>query len=180
VLKTRYEKKRQPWQKFYDTADWRNTSNLLKSCNPICQRILHTGNQCEKPSTIGHHLVDPRDAPKLRLAFSNLVAVCAGCHPGGAKGADEMAEIYVHTIGPLDAFYKHTPDGGWPRWHKMYVASENPPVPSFSKSTAVGDEVLDAALASYQKMADTTNGQTKPGRNHRPSKSNTSTRHTVA
>jgi hypothetical protein len=162
VLKPpRYDKKRQLHQKFYDTADWRTTSNLLKTCNPICQRILPDGKQCEKPSTIGHHIVDPRDAPQLRLAFSNLVAVCARCHPGGAKGADETTEIYVRTIGPLEAEYKHSPDGGYPRWHKLYVASSSPLMPSSSKSTALGDGVLDAALAAYQKLAETSNGKTR-------------------
>ena len=140
---------RQPHQRFYDTADWRDTSNLLKSCNPICQRILPNGSQCNHPPTISHHLIDPRNAPHLRLAFSNLVAVCAEHHPGGQKGANDEVEVYCHTIGLLKAVYKHTPDGGWPSWRPEYNPANVKP-PSTNKATAIGDAALDAALAAYQ------------------------------
>jgi hypothetical protein len=155
----KYEKgPRRPWQRFYDSADWRDTSNLLKSCNPICQRILPDGSQCNHPPTIGHHLVDPRVAPALRLAFSNLVAVCAAHHPGGQPGANDAVEVYCHTIGPLKAVYKHTPNGGYPCWHENFNPAEVKP-PSTSKSTIVGDAALDAAIAAYsQKLSAPENG----------------------
>ena len=148
---TRYEKgPRKQWQKFYDTADWRETSNTLKRYNPLCQRILADGKQCQKPPTVSHHLIDPRNAPHLRLAFSNLVAVCANHHPGGQCGADE-AEVYCRTIGPMEASYAHGHDI-WPSWHRNYIPLACAP-PSPTKATAIGDAALDAALDAYQKMA---------------------------
>lgn len=158
MLKQRYDKKRQPHQRFYDSSDWRTTSNLLKSCNPICQRISPDGKQCSHPPTISHHLIDPRNAPHLRLVFSNLVAVCAAHHPNGQPGANDEVEVYCHTVGPLKAIYKHTPDGGWPQWHENFKPEDVKP-PAMGKSTIVGDAALDRALAAYQKLAETPNGK---------------------
>jgi hypothetical protein len=154
----KYEKgPRRPWQKFYDTADWRDTSSLLKSYNGICQRILPDGTQCQNPSTIGHHSLDPRDAPHLCLAWSNLVAVCAEHHEGGQRG-ETQGETYCHTIGPMNAVYKHVPDGGYPCWRPEYNPAEIKP-PSKSKATAIGDAALDAAIAAYsQKLSTAENG----------------------
>lgn len=145
---------RQPHQKFYDTADWAQTSKLVKHYNPQCQRILPDGTQCTHPPTITHHLIDPRDAAHLCLSWSNLVAVCAEHHEGGQRG-ETQDETYCHTIGPLSAVYKHVPDGGYPCWRPEYNPAEIKP-PSKSKSTIVGDALLDAAIAAYQKAAETT------------------------
>lgn len=105
-------------RKFYNTADWSKTTKLMKIYNPQCQRI-ENGKQCMHTPEVTHHLQDPKDAPHLRLAWSNLVAVCAPHHPGGQRGASDN-EVYVYTIGPLQSVFKHSPDGGWPEWHRNF------------------------------------------------------------
>jgi hypothetical protein len=93
-------------RRFYDTAAWAECSRNIRTYNPVCQRILEDGRQCKNPPAAVHHLEDPKDAPNLKLAWSNLVAVCTEHHAGGQRG-ETQGEKYVHTIGPLNAVFKH-------------------------------------------------------------------------
>jgi hypothetical protein len=66
-------------------AAWISTSKLMRRLNPVCQKIVNDGlyrnEQCHNPAALVHHLVSPRQDPKLFLVASNLVALCAHCHP---------------------------------------------------------------------------------------------------
>jgi hypothetical protein len=79
----------------YNSKEWKTFRPLLISRNPVCQRI-NAGEQCRQPSTIAHHLIDPRIRPDLKLSASNVVAVCKNCHPGGQAG-DNDKNSYVAT-----------------------------------------------------------------------------------
>lgn len=136
-------------QKFYDSGRWRyHTSPLVRKCNPICQRILDGGIQCDQPSEVVHHLVDPTVNPKRAHDFANLVATCAKHHPGGQPG-ETQGYTYCATIGLLEMVYYH-PGGLLPSWHDKY----KPPVPNSTGalpgtlSTVLGDDRLNQALGS--------------------------------
>jgi hypothetical protein len=135
------------WRKnpLYQTRAWRNTSALLRQKNPICQRIEH-GVQCNRKSEVVHHLQDPEKAPALALAWSNLVAVCAACHPAGRPGAS-VEETYCDTYGPMDAVYPHR--HGPASWKQGTTLNAEPSaalmVDTSSLGTTAQREALDAA-----------------------------------
>ena len=134
----------------YDTRQWRDrTSPQVRKCNPICQRIDDTGQQCTRPSKIVHHLKDPKDAPEKALSWDNLVAVCVECHPGGQRGADPT-ERYCATIGLMGMIYYHGLQL-LPCWHRDYKPL---PATSVAKQTGattslVGAHAIDAALGRW-------------------------------
>ena len=148
---------RAPDRKFYDTAAWAQTSKNIRVYNPICAKVDENGKQCAQKSVLVHHIIDPRDAPTLKMEWSNLVALCEACHSGGERGSTKM-ERYVHTLGPLGNVYKHAGhDGGYPQWKKAPTenAAETPtpePVlhllPCDGRTSSFGDDALDAALAA--------------------------------
>jgi len=151
------QRNRTPERRFYDTAAWAQTSKNIRIHNPVCQRILEDGRQCKTPPAAVHHLKDPKVAPDLKLAWSNLVAVCAEHHAGGQPG-ETQNEKYVYTLGPLGAFWKHPGfDGGWPQWKKAPTENaaetstpepEQFPLPCGGRVSSVGDDALNAALAA--------------------------------
>lgn len=143
-------------KRLYQSRNWRDrTQPFLLKKNPLCQFVDSDGRQCGQPSTIGHHLVDPKDNPELFFAFSNLVGVCANHHAGGQRG-ETQGYRFCHTIGALDAVYPH--GVCYPEWHKLYVPgkvlkddSAGPVVPTGEfgrqfQSSALGENKLDAAL----------------------------------
>jgi hypothetical protein len=147
---------RAPDRKFYDTAAWAHTSENIRVFNPICAKVDENGKQCARKSKLVHHIIDPRDAPTRKLDWSNLVALCEECHSGGERGSTK-SERYVHTLGALGMVYKHAGhDGGFPQWKvlpKDYVATapaENAVclLPCDGRVSSVGDDALDAALAT--------------------------------
>jgi hypothetical protein len=79
---------------------WMWTSRLVRSANPICQKIVN-GEQCTNPSTLVHHLQSPRSRPELFLSVKNLVALCDSCHVPD-DGTPEWVEgvHFVKTIEP--------------------------------------------------------------------------------
>lgn len=130
---------------------WRKISTLVRSNNPICQFIdKATAQQCQRPSEIVHHLVDPKDAPEQFYDWAILVAVCAEHHQGGQRG-ETQGYVYCHTIGPNDSIYPH--GHGFPLWHRDYRPRPNPltePAPLLppgSTASSVGDDILNRALA---------------------------------
>jgi hypothetical protein len=140
-------------RQFYDSYRWRvKTSPLVRKCNPVCQRILDDGKQCEKPSEIVHHLIDPTRNPKLAHDWSNLVATCATHHPAGTPG-ETKGYLYCATIAPLEAIYRH-PGGLLPAWHPKYVAPAvgDPRWQHKATATTVGDDTLNAALGSQEQL----------------------------
>lgn len=54
------------------------------SLNPLCQKI-ENGVQCNAPGTVLHHLVEPQCNAEF-FDPKNVVMLCPGHHPGGAKG----------------------------------------------------------------------------------------------
>ncbi len=57
----------------YD-RQWRNLRAEFLAENPTCA--------CGQPATLVDHIVKVRDAPHLRLAWSNLQGMCRSCHAG--------------------------------------------------------------------------------------------------
>lgn len=140
-------------RRLYNSANWRTkTQPVVLAHNPICQFIDETGVQCRQPSQAVHHLLDPKDAPELFLAWLNLVAVCFGHHAGGQRG-ETQGYRYCHTCGPLGAVYKN--GVAYPANHKLYAgvdANSGPLVPTGEVgrqyiSTSLGEDALDRALA---------------------------------
>jgi hypothetical protein len=133
----------------YDKRNWRDrTSKNVRAYNPICQRLHEDGKQCEKPSNIVHHLIDPKDAPEKAHDWSILVATCTAHHAGGQRGETQGAR-YCATIGPHTIHYHgiHV----LPAWHDDYK-----PLPETSitrlggtTTTAVGSAAIDAALGEW-------------------------------
>jgi hypothetical protein len=64
----------------YLTTAWRKCTKWIQNRNPVCQKI-NNGVQCMRLSTLTHHLISPRVAPDRLLDPTNLVALCARCHP---------------------------------------------------------------------------------------------------
>jgi hypothetical protein len=116
--------------------------------NPVCQRLFDSGDQCNKPSTVVHHLVDPKDAPDKAHDRANLVAVCAEHHPGGQRG-ETMGYRYCATIANHVIHYH--PGGQLPTWHPKF---HKPSPGSISllagtSTSAVGAAAIDRALAGW-------------------------------
>jgi 5-methylcytosine-specific restriction endonuclease McrA len=89
VLPPREEAPLTETDKRYKTTAWTWLSKLVRSQNPICQRIRDDGRgpeQCRYASRMVHHHHSPKDRPDLMLSVydeagsSNLVALCLQCH----------------------------------------------------------------------------------------------------
>lgn len=133
---------------FYDGGRWRyHTAPLVKAKNPVCQRLFDDGRQCTHPSTIVHHLIDPKAAPERGHDWKILVAVCDACHAGGQPG-ELQGRRYCATIGPLETIYHH-PGGILPHWHPKYVRPSTGDVSRLAgtSTSTVAVEAIDAALA---------------------------------
>jgi 5-methylcytosine-specific restriction enzyme A len=81
----RFRKKNDPCRKMYNTSAWFRFRWFVLNRNPICQRIVK-GVQCRDAATVVHHLLSPRQRPDLFLEPTNVLCLCAGCHPGGEEG----------------------------------------------------------------------------------------------
>lgn len=77
-----------PIRKLYTRARWLRLSAFLRRKNPTCQRIKRCF-QCMKPSEVVHHLISPYDRLDLFHVPTNLVCLCADCHPGGTAGTPD-------------------------------------------------------------------------------------------
>jgi 5-methylcytosine-specific restriction protein A len=62
----------------YD-AGWRDARLLKLKRNPICEPCEAEGRTNARDLLV-HHVVPVEADPSLRLAQSNLLTVCAGCH----------------------------------------------------------------------------------------------------
>jgi hypothetical protein len=82
--------------KLYRTQRWERMKDYMRSRNPLCQRILDDGSQCEQPSSILHHIVSPRENPALMFSAENLLCVCDSHHPSTAGETDPSR--YVPTV----------------------------------------------------------------------------------
>ena len=133
----------------YDRRDWRDgTSKNVRCYNAQCQHINDDGSQCQKPSRVVHHLIDPKDSPEKAHDWSNLVAVCFAHHPGGQRGETQGAR-YCATVGP-HAIHFHGINL-LPHWHDEYVPLPKASIASQAgtSSTAVGAAAIDAALGEW-------------------------------
>jgi hypothetical protein len=89
--RTRYDADRaahDPIRKLYFQARWIKLSQFLRRRNAQCQRMKN-GLQCWKPSEVAHHLVSPYERPELFYVPTNLICLCADCHPGGVAGTPD-------------------------------------------------------------------------------------------
>jgi len=66
----------------YD-RQWRNLRKDFLAEHPRC-------SECGRPAAMVDHIVKVRDAPHLRLVWSNLQAMCWSCH--NLKSADELGD----------------------------------------------------------------------------------------
>lgn len=78
---------------FYHTRGWSGRTGVAKAVkvrNPICQKLESVCGrleQCHRPAYLVHHRISPRVRPDLALkvydekGMSNLIALCARCHP---------------------------------------------------------------------------------------------------
>jgi hypothetical protein len=140
-------------QKIYGTYRWRyKLQPLFLSKNPQCQNITD-GKQCAHHSQAVHHLVDPKDDPKLAFDWTNLVAVCFKHHAGGQRG-ETQEERYAATIGVMDAIYYHK-GHVLPTWHKDYSAPKVGNIATLpgTTSSAIDPARIDAALGSDDDIA---------------------------
>jgi hypothetical protein len=151
-----YDRNPNRTSRFYYTSAWAQCSQNIRVHNPICAKVDENGKQCQRKSALVHHIRDPRDAPELKLSWGNLVPLCQECHDGGARGSI-AGERYVHTLGPFGAVFKHVGhDGGFPQWkttpeNAAETTTPEParyPLPCEGRTTAVGDDELDRALAA--------------------------------
>lgn len=74
--------------------DWQQLSARYRTNNPLCEDCLQSGKVV--PADEVHHIQPIADAPHLRLAIENLVAVCKDCHrrrhdTHGDHGTETMA-----------------------------------------------------------------------------------------
>ena len=63
--------------------DWRKLSERIRKEKPLCEDCLEKGKT--KPATEVHHIKPISQAPHLRLAYSNLKALCSDCHDARHK-----------------------------------------------------------------------------------------------
>ena len=76
-----------PTGRFYNSAAWRRTSEMLRRFNPICQKLTD-GEACRNPAALVHHMIGPMARPDLMFAIfdpitkkSHLVCLCKDHHP---------------------------------------------------------------------------------------------------
>ena len=86
----------------YGHSEWYRFRKWMLAQFPVCQRI-NNGVRCMNPSKIGHHLWSPRVRPDLFTDPTNVVLVCALCHPNEEgtpywrKGVDYTDDFDVKT-----------------------------------------------------------------------------------
>ena len=64
--------------------DWARVSQWYRARQPVCEYCLYLYDQFGRlpvePASEVHHIVKIKYAPQLRCEYSNLLAVCEGCH----------------------------------------------------------------------------------------------------
>ena len=153
-----------PVWKLYQCAAWDNFRKVMRANgNIFCQRI-EDGIRCERPATVGHHLVSPRDDRSLVYNHNNVVMVCAHHHP--REAGDSPDNEYVPTLmtppGQGIKIPEWYPQPGQqvprdcPRWHSgnVYVRVKKlpPRKPVQGHTTSVGTDALDKALAGIDDL----------------------------
>jgi hypothetical protein len=98
--------------KWYKGRAWRLVSALVRSFNPICQRLLDDGRggmeRCHNPSTLVHHHNSPKQRPDLFASIfdkeggSNLIALCSHCH----TDAEGTVGVWLEGRDFARTFYK--------------------------------------------------------------------------
>jgi hypothetical protein len=131
---------------FGNSRRWKDqdkgVSVLVRRRNPICQYLDADGVQCNHASAVVHHLVDPKDDPRLFFSWHNLVAVCTAHHQGGQRG-ETQGYRYCHTIGfAAGVVYEH--GALFPCWHENYVPQRGGDMVSFTTSTVGNAAILKA------------------------------------
>lgn len=119
-------------RKFYNSALWKHFRDGILAKNIICQ-VIENNARCTTPANLVHHLISPRDNWELRIADSNVVAVCPKHHNHG------RGDIGQYTYVPTVDFQG--------KEHPHDTASLCPARNRKNTSTILGDNSLDAALA---------------------------------
>lgn len=131
-------------EKLYNNRRWKGIIKLIKEKNPLCQYLDENGKQCQNPSTICHHLIDPKDRIDLFWDWANICAVCATHHAGGQRG-ETQGYKFCHTIGCLGVVYSH--GYLYPVWHEKYKPWAGDFTLHEISTTAVGNDKILAALS---------------------------------
>jgi hypothetical protein len=97
------------WSLYYCAAWTKRFRPAFLGTNPICQRILADGTQCQERATECHHIISPRQAQSLMYSWSNVKALCAAHHDKSQGG--EPPE----NLGKLDKIYVETNLPAWMR-----------------------------------------------------------------
>lgn len=120
-------------RKFYNSSLWKNLSAAVRRNNILCQAI-ENGAQCNSFSEVVHHLISPKENWELRIAETNLVAICKHHHNHSMGDSGDFQ--YVPTIGCQGQVYAHD------------VAISDPSsTENLGCCTAVGSSAIDRALA---------------------------------
>jgi hypothetical protein len=82
--------------KLYRTQRWERFKIYMRSRNPLCQRLLDNGKQCDRIAVILHHIVSPRVNLALMFDAENVLCVCESHHPNTVGEMDVTR--YVKTI----------------------------------------------------------------------------------
>lgn len=72
--------------------DWKKLSERKRASDPLCENCLEKYSKVT-PAVHVHHIKPIATYPELRLAWSNLMSVCATCH-------EELEAGGVHRGGP--------------------------------------------------------------------------------
>ncbi len=96
------ERAKDPNNKLYQCVRWYRLRRMMLEQNFMCQRLIGFA-QCTNLARVVHHLISPRERVELMYDPNNLVALCEGCHPGGAEGTPTWIEgrDFVKTIFTL-------------------------------------------------------------------------------
>jgi len=99
-------RKDSPVRQRYASYAWGSLARLIRVLNPVCQKIrtdgpYAPGERCHNFATLTHHLISPIERPDLMFTATNLVALCAACHPD-SPGTPDWIEVkdFVKTNLP--------------------------------------------------------------------------------
>lgn len=84
----------------YDRQPWPGFQARMIRNNVICQR-LQDGVQCRNKSKVVHHLISPRQDMSRFVDPTNVVCLCAHCHPPTEGTPHWKVNVdFVPTVAP--------------------------------------------------------------------------------
>ena len=80
VAALQWTKKISAIDKALDNAPWRRFVKTLLALNGVCVSINEHGIRCNRPATLGHHVVSRHADPSRLCDPRNVVPLCHDCH----------------------------------------------------------------------------------------------------